>query len=71
VGAWLVEEEPERLAQFLPLTTGGKLSWKDREARQIRRGAEQGPRPVAILIPGIMGSHIEIDRRDANKAGSG
>lgn len=71
LGAWLVEEEPERLAQFLPLTTGGKLSWKDREARQIQRGAEQGPRPVAILIPGIMGSHIEIDRRDPDKAGTG
>jgi CHAT domain-containing protein len=71
LGAWLVEEEPERLTQFLPLTTGGKLPWKDRDARQIRRGADRGPRPVAILIPGIMGSHIEIDRRDPKKAGTG
>ncbi|MBK7565727.1 MAG: CHAT domain-containing protein [Propionivibrio sp.] len=72
---WLADEEPGRLTQFQPLTEGSKTPWRDREARRALRG---GPvsgadptRPVVILIPGIMGSHIEIDRKKPNQPGSG
>ena len=69
---WLVDEDVKRLTQFQPLTSAAKIPWRDRDARWAQRGAAAaGPRPVAILIPGIMGSHIEINRRKADKAGSG
>ena len=68
---WLVEKDVSQLTQFQPLTSAPKLPWKDREDRQKQRGGPAGPRPVVILIPGMMGSHIEIDRKDANKPGSG
>ncbi len=70
---WLVEADLDRLSQFQPLAAGPKLPWRDRDQRGIQRGADigAGPRPVVILIPGIMGSHIEIDRKDARTPGSG
>lgn len=67
---WLVETDVERLTQFQPLTSAAKLPWKDREDLQKQRGGSTGPRPVVILIPGIMGSHIEINHKK-DKTGSG
>lgn len=69
--AWLTADEVATAGQFLPLTGAGKVSWRDREARQVGRGVPAGPRPVAIVIPGIMGSHIEVDRKRSNEPGSG
>lgn len=68
---WLAEAETDALSQFLPLTSGAKLPWKDRDALQKQRGIAAGPRPVVILMPGIMGSHIEINRRKGGGPGSG
>jgi CHAT domain-containing protein/pimeloyl-ACP methyl ester carboxylesterase len=68
---WLTEETLDTLAQFQPLSAGAKTSWQDRDARAVQRGAPAGPRPVAIIVPGIMGSHIEIDRQRLDQPGSG
>ena len=68
--SWLVEDDLSRVTQFLPLTNTPKIPWHERDARQQQRGIVAGSRPIAILIPGIMGSHIEINRKN-NKPGSG
>ncbi|MGA7178506.1 MAG: CHAT domain-containing protein [Thiobacillaceae bacterium] len=68
---WLAESDLGTLTQFRPLNTGDKIPWKDREALAVRRGVEAGPKPVVILIPGIMGSHIEINRKRPAEPGSG
>ncbi len=69
--SWLVEDDLERVSPFLPITAASKVSWQDREARLAQRGEAAGPRPVVILIPGIMGTHLEIKRRPSDKPGSG
>ncbi len=69
--AWLSDNAPASLTQFQPLTGGAKTPWRERDARLVQRGGPAGPRPVAIIIPGIMGSHIEINRENPDRAGSG
>ncbi len=69
--AWLADDEPGKLSQFQPLTGGSKTPWRDRDARLAQRGGPAGARPVAIIIPGIMGTHIEVNRKDPKVAGSG
>ena len=69
--AWLADDEPGQLPQFEPLTGGSKTPWHDRDARQAQRGGPAGSRPVAIIIPGIMGTHIEIKRKKPDVAGTG
>ncbi|MEO8410768.1 MAG: hypothetical protein ABI478_09385, partial [Propionivibrio sp.] len=56
---------------FQALTSGSPTPWRDREARLAQRGGEPQARPVAIIIPGIVGSHLEIDRQQPTLAGSG
>jgi len=68
--AWLTEAV-EGLSQFQALTGGKKIPWSAREAARVQRGGPVGPRPVAIIIPGIMGSHLEVDRIQPDKPGSG
>jgi CHAT domain-containing protein len=65
---WLTEDAPLALPQFQPIVDTEPLPWRDR-AGGARRDA--GPRPAAIVIPGIMGTHIEIDRKQPDRAGSG
>lgn len=69
--AWLTAETVAGLSQFQPLIGGGKIPWRDRETRLAQRGMPAGPRPVVILIPGIMGTHIEVDRKRPQEPGSG
>ncbi|MBL8413904.1 MAG: CHAT domain-containing protein [Propionivibrio sp.] len=73
--AWLADDEPAQLTQFQPLTGGSKTPWRERDARLAQRGGPSGrlenARPVAIIIPGIMGTHIEIRRKKPDVAGSG
>ncbi|WP_301102754.1 CHAT domain-containing protein [Propionivibrio sp.] len=71
LSAWLVGEEPGRLAQFQPLTDGAKTPWRDRDAQLAQRGAPTGPRPVVIIIPDIMATHIEIKNKTSDIPGSG
>ena len=72
--AWLADDEPARLTPFKPLTDGSKTPWRDRDAQLAQRGGPgrvDNARPVAILIPGIMGTHIEIRRKKPDVAGTG
>ena len=68
---WLTQDAVTGLSQFQPLTAGKKIPWQDRKPVAALRGGPVGPRPVVILIPGIMGSHIEINRKRPDQAGSG
>lgn len=67
---WLTQADVTTLAAFHPLGGGAKIPWRDRSSAVRRDGATQ-PRPVAILLPGIMGSHIEIRKRPDAPASSG
>ncbi|MBL8488552.1 MAG: CHAT domain-containing protein [Rhodocyclaceae bacterium] len=58
LGDWLAE--PPRTGRYQPLGAGPRLPWKDRPAAVARAAA--GPRPAVVLVPGIMGTHIEVGR---------
>jgi CHAT domain-containing protein/pimeloyl-ACP methyl ester carboxylesterase len=68
--AWLAGDAAAA-TPFQPLTAGRKIPWRERDAKLAQRGGPAGPRPVLIFLPGIMGSHIEIDRKRPDEAGSG
>lgn len=67
---WLTQDDVAALGAFQSLDSGGKVPWRDRAAA-ARRGGETQPRPVVILLPGIMGSHIEVRKRPDAPASSG
>lgn len=68
---WFTQTDTTALNQFLPLNDEQKISWQERDKRIRARGARTGPRPVAILIPGIMGTHIEIKQNSSVPRGGG
>lgn len=68
---WLAQDGLDGIAPFQPITGATQIPWRERDAKQALRGtADAGKRPVAIVIPGIMGSHIEV-RGKTKPAGSG
>ena len=71
---WLVDETPASLRGWSELLVPGRETREAVKAR-LSRGAKPQPddntRPVVILLPGIMGSHLEVDRQDPNQPGSG
>ncbi|HJV92695.1 MAG TPA: CHAT domain-containing protein, partial [Azonexus sp.] len=62
VHAWLADD-PARLERFEILAAGDQAPWEARD-RRVERGGERQPRPVVILLPGIMGSHIAVHDKD-------
>lgn len=67
VRAWLADPDPRKLPE-----------WEEIEAcaaglPELSRAAAPTPadRPLLIYLPGIMGSQLEIGRRDRNQPGSG
>jgi CHAT domain-containing protein/pimeloyl-ACP methyl ester carboxylesterase len=73
---WLVDEQPDTLKGWTVLPAPGRESREAAQtAERISRGEAQAPakdtRPVVIFLPGIMGSHLEIDREDPSTPGSG
>ncbi|NOT85041.1 MAG: CHAT domain-containing protein, partial [Methylococcaceae bacterium] len=60
LGSWLVETDPTALKTFSPLTQANKTPWHERTDRS---SSAPGQRPVVIVIPGIMGSHIAVSRK--------
>jgi CHAT domain-containing protein/pimeloyl-ACP methyl ester carboxylesterase len=72
---WLAADNPAALTMFLPLEVQREPSAL--EARELTRSraartpaAAPDTRPVVILLPGIMGSHLEL-RRSNQRPGSG
>ena len=67
---WLLDETPAASMDWTELPAPGMAL-----RAQLSRGASETPkdntRPVLIILPGIMGSHLEIKRRKADVAGSG
>lgn len=64
---WLTADEPAALTAFAPLVRRHEPDAASVRSRAARRAAPpRDSRPVVILLPGIMGSHLEVrgpDRR--------
>ena len=53
---WLTEDKPAELREFEPIQTAPPV-------RKVR-AAVTGPRPIAIFLPGILGSHLKVGEKD-------
>jgi hypothetical protein len=61
--SWLTEPSADAVAEFTPLPALGV----DRAAplsRAITRDGQDSTRPIVVLLPGIMGSHLWRERKD-------
>ena len=72
---WLTVDAPAELTAFSPLEVGREpaaLEARERARQRAVRGALAKPdtRPVVVVLPGIMGSHLER-RRSNQKPGAG
>lgn len=72
---WLTSDKPTELTAFSPMEIGSELSAlaaREHQRQRATRGAAPAPntRPVVILLPGIMGTHLEL-RRGNQKPGAG
>ena len=62
---WLTADEPAALAAFAPLVRRHEPDAATVRTRAARRAAPpRDSRPVVILLPGIMGSHLEVRAAD-------
>lgn len=69
--SWLTQaddlsEAADQTGLFEPLTSAARTPWHERDTRQAartERSAISAERPVVIIIPGIMGSHLGVDRQ--------
>ena len=62
---WLTVDEPAALAAFAPLVRRHEPDAATIRTRTARRAAPpRDSRPVVILLPGIMGSHLEVRAAD-------
>ncbi|CAI08987.1 hypothetical protein ebA5037 [Aromatoleum aromaticum EbN1] len=62
---WLTADEPVALAAFAPLVRRHEPDAASVRTRAAKRAAPpRDSRPVVILLPGIMGSHLEIRSAD-------
>lgn len=68
---WLTQTNVAQIGAFQPVAGSTRIPWRERDARAVLRGAPARPLPVVILIPGIMGTHIEVDRSEPDKPGTG
>ncbi|MCB1825190.1 MAG: CHAT domain-containing protein [Candidatus Competibacteraceae bacterium] len=53
---WLTQDKPTELHEFEPIQPAPP-------ARKVR-AAVTGPRPIAIFLPGILGSHLKVGEKD-------
>ena len=61
---WLVEVEPRALDMFRTLPAPGEYAAALAEASRASRDAEAAERPVVVVLPGVMGSHLRANRSD-------
>lgn len=61
---WLTRPgfELDKINDFLPLGEGGRKSWSERFP-SAARGAGDADRPVVILLPGILGTHLKAPEK--------
>jgi len=60
--SWLVEEDLEKLSAFRKLPTPEEYAQYLEEA--VSRDAISADRPVVVVLPGVMGSHLNVNGRD-------
>ncbi len=61
---WLVEPEPARLAAFRPLPSAAEYAAALAAAGAASRDVQHADLPVVVLLPGVMGSHLQVNGRD-------
>ncbi|MCK0508780.1 alpha/beta fold hydrolase [Aromatoleum anaerobium] len=62
---WLTADDPAALAAFAPLVRRHEPDAATVRTRAARRAApRRDSRPVVIMLPGIMGSHLEVRAAD-------
>lgn len=61
---WLVELEPRSLDMFRTLPAPGEYAAALAEASRASRDVEAAERPVVVVLPGVMGSHLRANRSD-------
>ena len=60
---WLVADDPAQLAVFQPLQAG--FTSMDAAGIVATRGGTPLPdRPIVVVLPGVMGSHLRVDGAD-------
>ncbi len=67
---WLLNEDPLQLAAWASIASPGEAAERLRISRGFKALPPDNTRPVVIYVPGIMGSNLEIDRKDG-RPGSG
>ncbi|MET0963127.1 MAG: CHAT domain-containing protein [Noviherbaspirillum sp.] len=60
---WLVADDPLQLAAFQPLQAGF-TSMDEAGILASRGGVPLAERPVVVVLPGVMGSHLQVDGND-------
>lgn len=55
---WLTTNDPATAANFSPLDGRPRKPWEQRERGMRQRGGGASERPVVIVLPGVMGSHL-------------
>ena len=60
---WLVADDPAQLTAFQPLQAGF-TSMDEAGILASRGGTPMAERPVVVVLPGVMGSHLRVDGRD-------
>ena len=66
---WLAADDPSKLTDWTPMES--LLAARAAASRSGGVPPADNTRPVVIIVPGIMGSHLEADREVADKPGSG
>ncbi len=61
---WLTEANLEFVTEFQPIGAGDADSEAIRVSSRGTRGGGAGMRPVVVVLPGIMGSHLWVKRSD-------
>ncbi|KQP23040.1 CHAT domain-containing protein [Pseudorhodoferax sp. Leaf267] len=54
---WLVVERPERIDAFRPLPSAAEYA--EAMAQALQRDATAMDRPIVVVLPGVMGSHLK------------
>ena len=61
---WLVEPDPAQLASFRPLPSAAEYAAALAAAGAASRDVEHAQLPVVVVLPGVMGSHLQVNGRD-------
>ncbi|MBX3606653.1 MAG: CHAT domain-containing protein [Piscinibacter sp.] len=65
---WLVDDRPEQVESFIALPAPAEYEAALQAAAAAKRDVASADRPVVVLLPGVMGSHLALRREKAGGA---